>query len=208
MSKYYFDLASQPFQLTKINHIINKKNTHDKQAQIMAALFDAINLGNGPLVAGLLQFVKCPWEKYLFFGEVTSIIHRAALVGRPSILKIILDDPIMININLPGHNNQTPLMTAIYNKNLEAINILLDNGADYDTSDINGHTALMYAVMISYPDSIPIVKALLDAGADIQLVDKGGNTAVYYAGKYGSPKTVQFMEDYDDGDCDGYDYDG
>lgn len=60
-------------------------------------------------------------------------------------------------------DDQTPLMIAVYNNNLEEVHKLILDGEDLEARDSEGFTALGYAV---YNDDIRMAKKLLEAGAN------------------------------------------
>ena len=75
--------------------------------------------------------------------------------------------------------NFTPLMSAAISNTPEAVNTLILAGANVNTSDITGLTALMYA---AGNNQNPLVcNALLSAGANVNDRDDAGYTALMYA---------------------------
>lgn len=83
-----------------------------------------------------------------------------------------------ISLNTRDRYGYTPLMA--FNHDPSIIKILLLNGADVDTINYIGQTALIRAII----DDKPVVaKLLLDAGADMCKKDIHGNTAFSYAMK-------------------------
>ncbi|RMC16603.1 hypothetical protein DUI87_06540 [Hirundo rustica rustica] len=71
-----------------------------------------------------------------------------------------------------------PLLLAVQNGHTEVCKCLLDHGADINTRDKNGRTALMTACEAS---SLNMVEAFLRRGADVSLVDVFGQNALHYA---------------------------
>ena len=63
---------------------------------------------------------------------------------------------------------QTPLFYACSYKQHQMVTFLTQSGADYDHTDNEGRTALMWAASNS---SLPCVKALCKAGCDITIRD-------------------------------------
>jgi uncharacterized protein len=70
---------------------------------------------------------------------------------------------------------------------LPIINILLENGADLETQDTDGSTALMKAAFSGHTD---IVRVLLERGADVKKKSKEGRTALHFAAKWGDADMV------------------
>ena len=64
------------------------------------------------------------------------------------------------------------------NTDIDAIEALLDAGADIDARDVGGRTALMWAAKCN---SDKFVNALIDAGADIHMRDDEGRSIADYA---------------------------
>uniref|UniRef100_A0A8D0KPX1 Retinoic acid induced 14 n=1 Tax=Strix occidentalis caurina TaxID=311401 RepID=A0A8D0KPX1_STROC len=71
-----------------------------------------------------------------------------------------------------------PLLLAIQNGHTEVCKYLLDHGADINTRDKNGRTALMMACEVG---SLNMVEAFLRKGADVSLVDVFGQNALHYS---------------------------
>ena len=54
-------------------------------------------------------------------------------------------------------------------------------------TDVNGHTALIFAAAKGYDDCVDL---LTEAGADVNIVTKEGNTALHHSAKANYPHTV------------------
>ncbi len=75
--------------------------------------------------------------------------------------------------------NFTPLMAASISNTLEAVVVLLNAGAEVNTSDIMGLTPLIYAAG-NNPDAY-VCQALIAAGANVNQPDDEGYTPLMYA---------------------------
>jgi len=62
-----------------------------------------------------------------------------------------------------AEDDQTPLMNAVYNGDLEQVNTLVGSGVDLEAKDFEGYTALGYAV---YNGDVEMAQKLLEAGAN------------------------------------------
>jgi ankyrin repeat protein len=97
----------------------------------------------------------------------------------------------------------TPLMLAAGSGSVDAVKVLLDNGADVDGKDINqGQTALMFAAALGRAE---VIKVLAAHGADLKAVSLvpdphqprennvplGGLTALHFATREGQMLAVQ-----------------
>jgi ankyrin repeat protein len=80
------------------------------------------------------------------------------------------------------------LQYATWKKQAAAVRLLLSAGANVDTQDNNGKSALMLAV-----DTPDIAKLLLDKGARTTLRDSSGWTALMYATKNSDAETVRLL---------------
>ena len=83
------------------------------------------------------------------------------------------------NPNASKKNKFTALMMAAqFNRDPEAINVLIDSGANINAANNHGQTALFFAAQYNFP---LIIKTLCDRGADITIIDKFGKSAFSYA---------------------------
>lgn len=70
------------------------------------------------------------------------------------------------------------LLDAVCKNNINGMKEALSLGADANSADIDGDTALMYTCWWGYTG---IIRLLLKHGADINITDKWGNTALIHA---------------------------
>lgn len=83
---------------------------------------------------------------------------------------------------------KTPLMVAAHSANVEAVTLLLENGAELEAKDSRGNTSLMLAAGgwgykggEKKEKCLEVVKTLLEQGADPNACGKRGQTAMRYA---------------------------
>jgi ankyrin repeat protein len=81
------------------------------------------------------------------------------------------------NINDKGRYGNV-LIQAVYEKNLELLQYLLEKGADVHLTNHENQTALFIAIAQGQPQ---MVKLLLEKGSDVSLKDSAGRTAYDFA---------------------------
>lgn len=95
-------------------------------------------------------------------------------------------------VNITDGEGRTPLFEAIIGNNADAIQWLIEQGADVNHQDRNGWTPLHFAVQEKQVDTVTL---LLDRGADTNLHDVYGNGPLWRAtfdarGNYGFVETL------------------
>lgn len=118
-------------------------------------------------------------------------LYRAVVKNDTTLLKQLIKQGADVNyIKQEGWMKVSPLITAVNNKNLISVKILLDNKADVNWKDGFQTTALMYAASSGLED---IVKFLLDKGADVTTKDKQGNDALSAAKESKNDKVIELI---------------
>lgn len=112
-------------------------------------------------------------------------LHDAAAKGCAPLLRCLLpedDESRSEMLLLPNKKGQTALHLAAASNREEALEVLLQLGADPDTPtqlpDLSGATALHVAARHG---SVQLVRLLLKAGASPNAMDRDGRTPLYYA---------------------------
>jgi len=108
----------------------------------------------------------------------------------PATVQILLKNGANPNVRVKDRLQLTPLMLAIKNGNNEIARILLDGGANPNTSSTEGETSLMIAVK---KRDIETVQLLLDNEADLSLKDKQGRTVIQFARMLAFPEIEQLL---------------
>ena len=80
-----------------------------------------------------------------------------------------------------------PLYVPAFHNHCKTLDLLIQAGADVNTTDVNGHTTLVFASAKGYDDCVEL---LIEAGADVNTVTKEGNTALHHSAKANYPHTV------------------
>ncbi len=84
--------------------------------------------------------------------------------------------------NYGGNAMQQALFQAVSERDSDTVRRIIRDGADLDSQDAKGRTALMIA---TYHNDVETAKALIEAGADVNMQDEMGNSPFLYAGAEG-----------------------
>jgi ankyrin repeat protein len=94
-----------------------------------------------------------------------------------------------INVDSKDQYGETALMKAVVNRRREVTMFLLAKGADPNSRDDEGGTAIIDAAS----SSPAMVRLLLDAGADVNAQDIRGETALLLAAYWGNDESVRIL---------------
>jgi hypothetical protein len=83
-----------------------------------------------------------------------------------------------------------PMIHAGWGGHCEAIQFLIDRGADVNKPNPLGITALMFAAYCGHDEAIEL---LLSRGADVNVADKDGNTALGLAKQRGNQISIALL---------------
>ncbi|WP_375316110.1 ankyrin repeat domain-containing protein [Wolbachia endosymbiont (group A) of Colletes cunicularius] len=152
---------------------------------------------------------ECEQEHEVVNGVLKAILYK------------IRSGKIEFNINCTDKYGNTPLFVAVDNGRSEAIEGLIDGGADVSIVNKNGHTVFHYAIKkrslemlntllpkrekkdengVTIIDEYGCTVEEIDAGKAKELlgvIDTGGNTLLHHAVKVGcSEKMIDFLVEY------------
>ncbi len=110
-------------------------------------------------------------------AEASSRTHRA--------VRILL---IAVLLGTAGASAQNPLIEAVKEGNLEAVRARLRDGADVAVPELDGTTALHWAV---HRDDHELAELLIDAGADVTATNRYGVAPLSLACTNGSARMIE-----------------
>ena len=170
-----------------------QSSTNTIPPPIDTALMFAAKKGHSQATQLLLEHGSRVNEKGSY--NFTALMY-AAKEGRrhrsdyPATVQILLNHGANPNVRVKDRLQLTPLMLAIKNGNNEIARILLDGGANPNTSNTEGETSLMIAVK---KRDIEAVQLLLDNEADLSLKDKQGRIVIQFARMLAFPEIEQLL---------------
>jgi uncharacterized protein len=119
-------------------------------------------------------------------GSPNRYFDAAINAGSIDCVKLMLDRGA--NVNLPGDEGVTPLMTSVrvtYRNGLKITQLLIKRGANINAKAIRGSTPLMYAawgVADHYQDEyVAVVRLLVKHGAKVNVRNKMGDSPLNIA---------------------------
>lgn len=149
-------------------------------------IFDAAR--NGQLNEVISVYSKNPNVINLRNSEGYSPLILACYHGNKEVVEFLVDKVNDIN----GTSDYgSPLMAAVVKGDIEIIEILLSRKASTNIADVNGTTAIHYAVMFK---NYEVIKLLMEANADLQMKDKRGQSALDYAAIYNDKKLNNLLK--------------
>ncbi|GAW16521.1 hypothetical protein ANO14919_059510 [Xylariales sp. No.14919] len=159
-----------------INHVAGYHET----ALQAAAEFNAVKIAGKLIEAGA--------DVNIMAGRPLMV---ASMHGNKKIIQILLDNGAIINA--PRKSNTNALIAASRWHRFDAVELLIDRGADLMIADSDGYTPL-HKACLKY-GSVDVVKLLLDKGADPNIVANEGSTPLHWASEHGSVDVVKLLLD-------------
>ena len=156
---------------------------------IIIAVICLTVLGCGFCMWSYLFVSIFPWPS-MAPGTPLPAISAAALAGDVEAIEAELQAGVQVDLPTASMGSwvdgATPLMLAAYGGHIDAVEHLIDAGADLMATDASGGTPLHWAVYTNW-NGIPV---LIDAGADVDAQDTYGRTPLMRAAVYGTVEHV------------------
>ncbi|XP_034938575.1 putative ankyrin repeat protein RF_0381 [Chelonus insularis] len=127
-------------------------------------------------------------------NEGVTPLHMACSVesiNQPEIIKTLLD--YNADVNLTDCRSDTPLHIAYRNENLQVIELLLKNGANFHIPDDKGRTFLHHVSKNWNLQTARKMELLLEYGADIEAIDNHGWTPLSLVCNHNNHKAIKFF---------------
>lgn len=140
---------------------------------------------------GMTEIVHNLMERGADADEVqrAPALYNAAFSGFTGVIRELLD--FGASIDLTDVDLFTPLFAASQNGHLDAVNLLLERGADPSIStNESGFSPLHISCMCNH---IEVAKVLLDAGTDIDKLGNGDETPLFIAAENDCHEVVSML---------------
>ena len=139
-----------------------------------SAIFGALHARDCDTVRRLLQ--SHPTLTVIADNRGQTLLHTAAIIGHPDIIRILLQTNARMNAKDYAGNTPLHLSTSL------ATNVLLTQNANIEMKNLKGLTALHSAAKNGHLEK---VRSLLTANAKIEAKDNEKFTPLHYAARQG-----------------------
>lgn len=164
---------------------VNAQNESGKTAMMYAAF-------NGKVkIIQRLKYSGGSYEKCDKSGSF--IIHYAIDGGNLDCIQWLLLDGINVNTKDVSFGWTPLIRAACINSTKEVAELLMKFGADINSKDKDGKTALMISVING---NQPFVEALVEHGADLGFKNEFGKTAYDLAVSMDRRRVIKYFDDY------------
>ncbi len=140
-------------------------------------VFEAAALGDTPRLHWLLQ--EQPELVCTFSADGFTALHFASFFSQPEAAEELLNNGADPNAVATNATKLAVINSAAASGNAQLVTMLLREGANPDTQQEGGFTALHSAAQ---QNNAEMVRALLDSGADLSICTHEGKTAADLAG--------------------------
>jgi len=188
-------------------------------------LLIAISFGRPELVKLLIEEGFDPIDPKLQPSPLVTAAACADSEPGLEVLRVILDRLAPGQVDLASAGGSTPLVRAAFHGNHQAIELLIEYGADPHYVKPGGWSVIGEAAMGGAPKAVEVLlrhgvspdlrdglgrkplhvaansyalevmRVLLDAGCDVNAVDESGLTALHYAAQREHPEAVRLLLD-------------
>ncbi|MGP7818392.1 M48 family metallopeptidase [Niallia sp. 01092] len=142
------------------------------------------------LVAGALKLVK----KLDLFSMLNDYETSFEETETPDYDAIVESG----TVNEKDADGWTPLHYAVNSYDADAVQYLLENGANPNIKDEYLGSTVLHDAVYNYEGDTEIITLLLENGADIKIEDIDGYSALEYAEETGDNELIQILKQYSD----------
>jgi len=132
-------------------------------------------------------------------ATVVMILREKVVLRVDDHLELLKIESSRSDLNANDNYRSMALIDASFKGNKEAVEALIQEGANLNARNRLGDTALMSAALKGHID---IVELLISKGADVNLTDNWGNTALIDSAKYARDSTCDLIALLIDNDAD------
>ena len=176
--------CSKEILQTIMRHGVDVNATNSNNA---TALMMAVQKGN---VEAIHELLHAGANTNIADEYGNTCLHDAVLEYiRKDVLQTIIYHGA--HVNAKNNRNETPLMIALWIPNKDAINVLLNAGADPNIATKYGNTCLHNAVGKGYNKEA--LQAIISYGADVNATNKNNATALMIACRNGNVDAINVL---------------
>ena len=151
------------------------------------ALMNACQMGNEDAIDVLLHVLA---DINNSDTDCYTCLHKAVSAGcNKQVIQAMID--CGVDVNATSNQNKTALMWACEKGNVDAINVLLDAGADPNVLDAEGHSCLHYGVLLNCSEEV--LQTLIDHDADMNATNTTNITALMVACQKGNEDAINVL---------------
>lgn len=178
----YLNIAAYCGHIDVVEHLICRGVDINYEINGFTPIMDAIRYSD-PGVAHTLvkRLIVLGADIYKYTPSEGFPIHVAIREKKHEIVKTLLEAGTPITTLMPCNFTRTSLLhtAVVCESSIEVITELINAGADVNSCDWVGRTALFYITGIEDKQHrLEVAKLLLNAGADVYRKDRYGNTAL------------------------------
>ena len=159
--------------LLKLNEISVNATDNSNQTPLMYACYDGGRLDN------IKMLIQNGADIQMSSSNGSTVLHFASQMSNQEVVEFLLKLN-EISVNARDNSNQTPLMSACHDGGrLDNIKMLVQNGADIQTSSSNGSTVLHFASHLSNQEVVEFLLKLNEIS--VNATDNSNQTPLMHA---------------------------
>lgn len=125
------------------------------------------------------------------FKNETPLFYAVDSNHDKGVIEFLIEKGADVNIKSTNDVKYTVLHIAAKRNNVDAIKLLINNGAEVDSKDDYDRTPLYYA--IDYSSDIDVIKFLIDKGADVNVKIFNNNMPLHIAAQRNNVEAVKLL---------------